>query len=107
MMAIWKATSVMQTPQLKLVRWRVYEGEDGARHFVGYNITEGEGRVSSAVTSFDPATRRGVTASGRVYALVGPAGYDADAEYVWRGWLTVNVGAYHDVTDSVAASIAG
>jgi len=34
--------------------------------------------------SFDGATRSGVTASGRRYILVGPSGFDDDAEYVWK-----------------------
>lgn len=81
---IWKAPSVSQQPGLRLMRWSVRQTEDGTRHLVGYNATYHEGRVSTAIVSFDPSTARATTRSGRVYELVGAPGYDADAEYVWK-----------------------
>ncbi len=55
-MSIWAATPIDETPELELDRWRVFESSAGERHFVGYNLTENEGRVSSAIQSFDPHT---------------------------------------------------
>jgi hypothetical protein len=66
-----------------LERWCVRETQTGSRHFVGFNIVGGEGRVSTPIQSFDPVMRTGLTASGSTYFLVGRAGHDSDAEYVW------------------------
>ena len=60
-MSIWGPTSVSDTPVLELRRWSVFQDEKGERHFVGYNITEGEGRVSSTIVEFDAATDTGRT----------------------------------------------
>lgn len=85
-MPIWRAADVNTQPDLNLVNWRVMQLGD-IRHFVGYCPENREGRVSTAIKAFDPVTRQGITASGRVYALRGPAGFDADADYVWTIWL--------------------
>jgi hypothetical protein len=108
-MTIWATTSVETVPHLRLCSWSVYECKGAStRHFVGYNMTEREGRVSSAIQQFDPATRRGVTESGRVYELVGRPGHDADAEYVWRRWLALNQEtAWDDVTEDVFGLLQG
>ena len=66
-----------------LGRWSIRETNSGARHFLGFNLVDGDGRVSTPIQSFDPVTRTGVTTSGSTYRLVGPAGQDKDAEYVW------------------------
>ena len=55
-MPIWKTRTIAEVPEITLVEWRVYETELGERHFVGYNLTESEGRVSSAIQSFDRDT---------------------------------------------------
>jgi hypothetical protein len=79
--------------------WCIRETDSGTRHFVGYNIVDGGGRVSSPVVEFDPATGRGVTTNGSRYQLVGRAGQNRDAEYLWalatRAW---NVKSWTDVT---------
>jgi hypothetical protein len=101
-MAIWSARPVTEQPHVTLVRWKVYETERNERHFVGYCLEEGIGRVSSAIQSFDPKTGRGVTLSGRVYQLKGSPGFDGDAEYVWNLWSIVNqVQTCQDVTDAI------
>jgi hypothetical protein len=84
--SVWAVAPVEEEPELQLARWRVYAVGHG-RHFVGYNVTHREGRVSTAITSFDPETRRGVTASGRVYELIGAPGYDSHGDYVFGIWL--------------------
>ncbi len=94
-MSIWTATSVNSVPEIELRSWSVFEvtsneWEDRTRHFVGYNVTECEGRVSSPIVQWDAATRRGVTASGRVYQLVGETGFNWDAQYVWSRWKDLN-----------------
>jgi len=87
---IWKTSPVSETPELELSSWRVMQTETGERHFVGYNLTEGEGRVSSAIQTFDKDTMRGVTRTGRVYQLVGSPGFNSDAMYVWGRWKRIN-----------------
>lgn len=81
--SIWKTPPVSDQPCIYLIRWCVMETEKGTRHFVGYNSENREGRVSTPIETFDPATARGVTQSGRIYQLVGPPGHDPDAEWVW------------------------
>lgn len=87
---IWETSPVTEVPEINLRSWRVIEIEDGTRHFIGYNETEGEGRVSSAIKTFDKKTMRGLTRSGRVYQLVGSAGFNGDAMYVWNRWKQIN-----------------
>lgn len=81
---IWGVPSVSQQPSLKLVRWSVRQTERGSRYLVGYNISDQEGRVSTAIQDFDVRTARVTTRSGRTYELVGPPGHDPDAEWVWQ-----------------------
>ncbi len=101
-MSIWKVAAVQEHPEAQLQDWRVFELENGDRHFCGRETYFQEGRVSSRVVSFDPSARQGVTQSGRVYQLVGPGGYDPDALYVWTRWCQLNhVEQCTDVTDQV------
>jgi hypothetical protein len=86
----WTTSPVTETPEIQLSDWQIWETERGERHFVGYNLTEHEGRASSAIQTFDRGTMRGITSSGRVYELVGPPGHDADAAYTWNRWMTFN-----------------
>ena len=99
---LWGATPVDLTPAIELERWQVVEvtppGTD--RHFVGWNKTEGEGRTSSKIISYDKETRTGTTRSGRKYKLVGETGMDGDALYTFTGWCRVNgVESFKDVSD--------
>lgn len=94
-MALWKTLPIEDRPQIVLVRWRIYEvlatdSVPATRHFVGYNCRDVEGRVSSAITTFDPQTLTGITNSGRIYSLSGDAGSDSDAQYVWQRWCILN-----------------
>lgn len=100
-LSVWKATSTEQTPTVSLSAWRVMELGDGSRHLVGTNLTErSDGRVSSPIVSVtgpgdgfrtvSPGTRPAamvVTASRRIYRLVGAPGRSGDSDYVWRRWL--------------------
>ena len=104
-MSVWKASSIEQTPSVTLSRWRIYEVttpymDYPTRHFVGYNETEREGRASSDIQEFDPATMQGLTRSGRVYKLTGEPGTDRDAAYVWDRWKQINeVETCRDITE--------
>jgi len=100
--SIWKTTSIEQTPNLELRSWRIYEvsskfWEGRTRHFSGYNVTEREGRASTQIAEFDKGKMVGRTESGRIYNLVGPAGYDKDATYVWDCYCRRN--QLFDITD--------
>lgn len=105
-MSIWLTPPVELEPGIHLVRWRIFQRENGKAHFVGYYPEGFEGRVSSAIESFDPITRRGVTQSGRVYQLVGWPGFDPDAMQLWelwsraKGWKNCA-----DVTDDVLTGL--
>lgn len=105
-MALWNVKPLNDEPNLSLADWRVfevtYQDKDrvATRHLVGRD--KYGGRVSSAVLTIDLTARRGKTGSGRVYELVGPPGFDSDAEYVWHAWERINlVESSRDVTAEV------
>jgi hypothetical protein len=95
-MSVWKPSPIEQTPAIDVGAWKVYEAEfeDGTkqRHIVGYNLTEQEGRVSSAIIDFDPETYTCTTCKGRKYRLVKNYHCDPnnDAAYVWDFWQRFN-----------------
>lgn len=95
--SIWKPASVDQEPECRLYDWRVMKVGGSYIHFVGYNGYEG--RVCSAVQTYDPTTKRGITRSGRVYELVGQSGHNRDAQYVWARWLELNGLTKEDAQD--------
>ncbi|BEU25575.1 hypothetical protein [Paraburkholderia sp. 22B1P] len=98
-MPIDDSVTIDEMPVVPLACWSIRQTETGSRHFVGYNMLHCNGRVSTAITSFDADTRTAVTASGRRYRLEGRAGADKDAEYVWgiavRAW---RIESWTDVT---------
>lgn len=101
-MVIWLARSIDDVPEVILMRWRIFETEEGERHFVGTRHDRGTGRVSSAIVNIDMSTRVGVTRSGRKYVLDGPPGTDVNGECTWAAWCHVNgVTRYRDVTDDL------
>lgn len=97
-MSVHSVASVSEQPQLTLERWRVYETSKGERHFVGYCIETREGRVTTAILSFDIGARIGVTASGRRYRLSGWPCFDSDAELVWSHLASQGVSKTNDVS---------
>jgi len=100
-MTIWNVATVEDQPEIFLVSWQVMETDEGTRHFVGYNLM-GEGRVSSAIQTFDRDHMVGQTRSGRVYKLKGPPGHNSDADYVWGRWRDINgINSYKVVTEEV------
>lgn len=90
-MTVWSAAPIDCAPELRLERWSVRGIEPaGTHHLVGYNLTDREGRASSAIETYDAQKRLVVTESGRVYELVGRPGRDTDGDYVWGRWLKIN-----------------
>jgi len=83
-----------------LERWSIRERDDTSeRHFVGFDTVNSDGRVSTPIRVFDPVTRTGSTATGSTYQLVGRAGHDRDAEYVWSRVVRIwEIKSWKDVT---------
>ncbi|MFB9125726.1 DNA-binding protein [Paraburkholderia dipogonis] len=83
-----------------LEHWSIREFENGKRFFVGFSRESQDGRVSTEIVELDGAARRGRTASGRIYELVGLNGYNSDAEYVFGCVATIigGGGAWRNVT---------
>ena len=92
----WNTAPVEDEPEVSLVRWQVFE-IDGKRRFLGYNERNYEGRVSSTIITFDEKSKKGITKSGRVYQLIGDAGWDPDADWVLGRWLPINGFVYKDI----------
>ncbi|AOJ94818.1 hypothetical protein WK22_17655 [Burkholderia multivorans] len=101
-MPVWKPKPVSELSTIPLFRWRVFELTDGSRHFVGIDMFDRSGRVSSPITVFDAVAMRGITHTGRVYELVGKPGEALQAEYVWNRWCELyGVASYSDVTEQL------
>jgi hypothetical protein len=102
---VWRPAPVTEAPSVVLQRWQVYR-VDGADHLVGWNATDREGRVSSAIVNFDRRLRRITTGSGRTYSLDGPPGHDPDAEHVFGIWrLAWEVRRVTNVTSEYSSSL--
>ena len=103
-MPVWSVASVCEEPELSLSNWQILETQVGSRHFVGIDLRDDTGRVSTAIQQFDPTALRGVTSSGRVYQLVGPRGRSEHGQYIWERWCSVNgITSYTDVTTELLA----
>jgi hypothetical protein len=108
-MSLYKPLPVDLIPELTLVNWRVFEvasteWPELTRHFVGYNLTERAGRVSSAIKQFDKDLMIGVTRSGRTYEIKGKPGHNMDGMYVWDQWCKISkITKIKDVTDEYVA----
>lgn len=106
-MTIWTMPGVDLQPVVTLIRWRVLlicQGPaTGARHLCGFNIENGAGRCSTAITSIDRENMHCTTQSGRLYVLKGRPSFDRDGDYVWqiasRGIATI------DVTDDIFGTV--
>ena len=83
-MPIYLAVPVNECAEVSLECWSIREAGTGERYFVGFDVVMRDGRVSTRIDSFDARSRIGLTASGRRYRLLGKAGFDRDAEYVWN-----------------------
>ena len=101
-MSIWLTRPVSEEPSITLTNWAIIETvePEPSRHFVGYHGAGREGRVSSPIVTFDAATLRGVTQTGRVYELTGSPGLNGDAEYVLGRWQRGYKVEVTDITDA-------
>jgi hypothetical protein len=98
---IWITAPVARQPQLTLVRWSVAELlSSGDRHLVGFAVENREGRVSTAVQTFDADRMVALTLSGRVYKLEGHQGVDIDGLYVWTSVFNSDSDEYRWLTPS-------
>jgi hypothetical protein len=103
-MPMWNVASVGAEPQMLLTDWQILETQNGSRHFVGSDLRDDTGRVSTAIQHFDPTALRGVTSSGREYRLVGPPGRSEHGQYIWERWCKVNgITSFTDVTAMLLA----
>jgi hypothetical protein len=105
-MPLWRAASIESEPEIELVNLLIMKVKSGlwpdeTLHFVGYSLSGREGRVSSRIVEFDRERMVGMTRSGRVYRLEGPAGNgSSDGRYVWGYWCLRN-----EVTESITYTI--
>ena len=102
---VWSCAPVSEQPEVTLTNWHVFEVKlpgraERSRHFSGTNITDRDGRTSSAIDTFDPTTGRGRTESGRAYQLEGNTGFTGDGAYTWNRWKSIN--SVTDVVDVTA-----
>lgn len=103
-MPIWKAPSVANQLAIEFVCWQILETDEGHYHFIGHDVGNRYGRVSTAIREFDRTALTGVTSSGRHYQLRGEPGMDRDAYYVWGLWATANgIASTKEVTEAVLA----
>lgn len=89
--------------QISLRRWRVMEitTQDGTRtrHAWGHDVTNNQGRASSAIIEFSMDTMTAKTRSGTRYKLVGLPGNSRIGQSAWAKWCRDNgVVAEQDVT---------
>ena len=95
-MPIWRVKPIAEVPEVILDNWTIFEvmtplWPGKTRHFVGYNLGDREGRVSSAIVEFDVEKMLGKTRSGRVYKLAGHQGDgSADGLHTWGLWCRRN-----------------
>lgn len=98
-MPIWKPPPVSRLSLIPLSRWRIFELTDGSRYFVGVDMFDQTGRVSSPIVAFNAVSLQGTTQTGRIYELVGKPGVALQADYVWIRWCELyEVTSYTDVT---------
>lgn len=95
---IWTVSPVSDQPVIRLARWAVFEVETHERYLVGFNLADEEGRVSTAIQTFDSVTCRAVTMSGRTYQMIGSPGYDPDGNWLWSCIMRAQNMKYRDVT---------
>lgn len=106
-MSISLAPDIKAEPYVKLTHWMLVEGPHELTYFVGRCKDTGQSRVSSAIRYFDPDKCRGTTHSGRVYALLGEPGIDAEIRDMFERWLALSqMTNWRDVSREVATFMA-
>jgi hypothetical protein len=113
-MPVCPIAPIQARPQVTLTEWAVFEvprngtEKPWTRHLAGWSCEDRHGQVSSAVQSFDPATGKCVTRSGRVYQLRGRPGLCGDGRYVWQVWMARDsLTQCRDVTSEVVQALRG
>lgn len=104
---VWSQPPVDVEPQKRVSTWSIHratpkDGQPSVRfdlHFVGRDLRDWSGCVSSKIVLFDPKTMRGTTRSGRVYELVGMPEHCSDGDYVLGNWAHRNDVEVEDVTE--------
>ena len=107
-MSIWSTLPVGLEPEICIEKWCVIETEPerGQRHLLGIRTDTRDARISSPLAGFDMETMFAHTSTGRVYQLVGPPGWAADAQYVLLSWCQRHrVREISDVTTEYLAHI--
>lgn len=99
---IHRVAPIDQQPHVRLINWSIKEMNEG-KFFVG-ETSPGYGRVSTDIVELDLEKKRGVTASGRVYELVGESRAPGpDASYVWNHYKSINRLTELEVTEGIGA----
>ena len=85
--SVWELPGVELEPSVQTLRWTVRQLPSGNRHLCAW--IGDYGRVSSAITKWEPRDKVLVTSSGRRYSIDSPVGTHPDAEYIWDMWCPV------------------
>lgn len=91
---IWPINPVEIEPTAIIYNWSVIEvsfknNDEKTCHLIG-DVPEQFGRATSAIQNYNRQTKTITTRSGRMYKLIGGAGYSDDADYVWQNWKKTN-----------------
>lgn len=104
----WRIAPIPEEPEKTLDAWSVWEVSRGfapgayTLHVAGFAREGCKVRVSTAILTLDPASRRCRTQSGRVYCLDGRPGLSTDVLAVWGAFKRANrITAERDVTAEV------
>jgi len=106
-MPIWRALTVDEQPVVMLEGWSVIQTPIGTRHFVGWDTSLDEAKISTPISTFERVRMAGTTASGRRYQLLGPPCLGSDAGYLLRRWChiqTIDVDMIDDVSDEYVST---
>jgi len=87
--------AIEQQVAITLEAWSVFEVQlphetAPTWHLCGFRLETRRGKVSSAISAFDPQAARCITRSGNVYQLHGQPGANADALATRGQWLRMN-----------------
>lgn len=89
-MPIWSE----QPASVVLSNWNIVEQDvDGSltEHFIGYVFSDGYARISTPIQerdTNDDGDIVGQTKSGSTYQLVGPPGFNGDAQYMYNAYFS-------------------
>ena len=97
-------------PDVYLSRWRIFETDDGLKRLVGYDSVD-QGRVSSALVTFNRTTMQMQSSDGLTYRLLGAPGFFWDVIATWGVWFDTITGGtggcVKDVTEQIRGKAMG